>query len=365
MPRRRSQQAHEALLVAERAPDHLFVHAGVVGWENRAIVMPGTSFAGKTTLVQAWLEAGATYYSDEFAVLDRAGRVHPFARPLSIRDGSAAVDSLRVAGPPPLGAEIGTTPLPIGLVLSQPPTGLVLARRPRRLTPAPALLALMRHTVAARGNPEPFDAHSEAGGQRGHDVRRFARREARCRWGLFRRSFRHRSNLPRGPRQCALDRSDAIPDSLPPHTPSNWATKLPVYDWARAEVHALNPTAGAGVGGNADGRPRALRRSRRSCTERPGLHKAKAIVDLTLTQLAYAHLLGTAGRIARRSTPAMTRRWLLGRGVAAAMLPAIYSIVAPSPLEAQSTPAPSPGAPTLTSVAPNQGIQGTTVGRHV
>ncbi len=40
------------------------------------------------------------------------------------------------------------------------------------------------------------------------------------------------------------------------------------------------------------------------------------------------------------------------------MLPAIYSIVAPSPVEAQS---PGPGAPTLTSVSPNQGIRGTTV----
>src|SRR4051812_15498788 len=58
--------AHAEPFVAERAPDHLFVHAGVVGWEGRAIVMPGASFAGKTTLVQAWLEAGATYYSDEF-----------------------------------------------------------------------------------------------------------------------------------------------------------------------------------------------------------------------------------------------------------------------------------------------------------
>ena len=40
------------------------------------------------------------------------------------------------------------------------------------------------------------------------------------------------------------------------------------------------------------------------------------------------------------------------------MLPAIYSIVAPSPVEAQS---PGVGAPTLTSLTPNQGIQGTTV----
>ena len=41
------------------------------------------------------------------------------------------------------------------------------------------------------------------------------------------------------------------------------------------------------------------------------------------------------------------------------MLPAVYSIVAPSPVEAQSVP--PPAAPTLTSVSPNQGIPGDTV----
>jgi hypothetical protein len=143
--------AHAELFVAERAPSHLFVHAGVVGWEGRAIVMPGASFAGKTTLVQAWLEAGATYYSDEFAVLDRGGRVHPFARPLAIRDASTA--STRRVPAAALGAETGTTPLPIGLVLVTSYRAGI-RWRPRRLTAARTLLELMRHTVAARGNPE-------------------------------------------------------------------------------------------------------------------------------------------------------------------------------------------------------------------
>jgi hypothetical protein len=143
-------ERHAELLAAERARDSLFVHAGVVAWHGRAIVMPGASFAGKTTLVQAWLEAGATYYSDEFAVLDRDGRVHPFARPLSIRDGSAPTRRVPLEA---LGAETGTTPLPIGVVLVT--SYRAGARwRPRRLTAAPTLLALMRHTVAARGNPE-------------------------------------------------------------------------------------------------------------------------------------------------------------------------------------------------------------------
>lgn len=145
--------AHAEPFIAERAPDHLFVHAGVVGWEGDAIVMPGASFAGKTTLVQAWLEAGATYYSDEFAVLDRAGRVHPFARPLAIRNRSTGL-TRRVAADD-LGARPGTMPLRVGLVLST--WYRAGARwRPRPLTAAPTLLALMRHTLAARGNP----AHS-------------------------------------------------------------------------------------------------------------------------------------------------------------------------------------------------------------
>lgn len=144
---------HAEPFVAERAPDHLFVHAGVVGWESRAIVMPGASSAGKTTLVQAWLEVGATYYSDEFAVLDRTGRVHPFARPLAIRDEPTGLTRRVPAAA--LGAESGTTPLPVGLVLST--WYRAGARwRPRRLTPAQTLLTMMRHTVAARGAP----AHS-------------------------------------------------------------------------------------------------------------------------------------------------------------------------------------------------------------
>src|SRR5919106_963089 len=76
------------LYVAEFARRRVFVHAGVVGWRGRAIVLPGRSGSGKTTLVAELLRAGATYYSDEFAVIDARGRVHPFAKPLSIREGT-------------------------------------------------------------------------------------------------------------------------------------------------------------------------------------------------------------------------------------------------------------------------------------
>jgi hypothetical protein len=92
-----------------------FLHAGVVGWEARAIVIPGRSFSGKTTLVREMLRLGATYYSDEFAVVDNSGLVHPFARPLGIReeasDTQAKYTALR------LGATTGVGPLPVGMAV--------------------------------------------------------------------------------------------------------------------------------------------------------------------------------------------------------------------------------------------------------
>ena len=57
------------------------MHAGAVAWRDRGIVIPGRSHSGKTTLVRALVEA-ARYYSDEFAVLDPQGRLHPYPLPL-------------------------------------------------------------------------------------------------------------------------------------------------------------------------------------------------------------------------------------------------------------------------------------------
>jgi hypothetical protein len=135
--------------VAEMARDRLFVHAGVVGWGGGAVLLPGPSWSGKTTLVAELVRAGATYYSDEYAVLDARGRVHPFARALSLRDPDGRRPRRTAAA---LGAPVGTRPLPVGLVVvSRYRAG---ARwRPRRLSPALGALALMANTVSARRQP--------------------------------------------------------------------------------------------------------------------------------------------------------------------------------------------------------------------
>lgn len=139
------------LFVGELARHRVFVHAGVVGWKGKAIVIPGRSYSGKSTLVAALVRAGATYYSDEYAVFDRKGLVHPFAKPLEIRaEGEFKQSRVPVSE---LGGKSGTKPLPVGLVLM---TGYKkgVKWRPRKLSPGKGVLEMLFNTVSARKSPE-------------------------------------------------------------------------------------------------------------------------------------------------------------------------------------------------------------------
>jgi hypothetical protein len=136
--------------VARRTPDRVFVHAGVVGWRGRAILMPGASMSGKTSLTVALVNAGATYYSDEYAVIDERGLVHPFPQDLGLRSSTGPEQHLTSARS--LGWVAGTTPLPVGLVVLAPYRAG--AWRVRALTRARGLLQLLPHTVQHLDHPE-------------------------------------------------------------------------------------------------------------------------------------------------------------------------------------------------------------------
>lgn len=131
--------------LAHRADGLVFVHAGVVAWRGRALVLPGRSRSGKSELVAALVRAGADYLSDEFAVFDRDGRVHPYARPIALRRADGAQ---RVA-PEALGGRPARRPLRPGLIAflryAEGSRG-----RTRRLSSGQAVLGLLRHSVAAR-----------------------------------------------------------------------------------------------------------------------------------------------------------------------------------------------------------------------
>src|SRR5579875_1975372 len=128
-------------------PERIFLRAGVAGWRGRAIVVCGGPQSGTSTLVAALLRAGASYYSDQYAVLDYDGRVHPYARELWLCTG-AHVNPVRYR-PEELGARCGTQALEIG-------TAIFAIYRPgarskfAAVTAATAGAEMMGHAVSDR-----------------------------------------------------------------------------------------------------------------------------------------------------------------------------------------------------------------------
>jgi len=121
------------------------VHAGVVLWGGRALLLPGATHAGKSSLVAELLRTGATYFSDEYALLDSEGYVHPYPRPLLLRNGCP--NSIPVlAGE--CNAPIGEGPAPVGWILFleyQPDGAWSVSSVPQ----SEAVLALLRNTPHA------------------------------------------------------------------------------------------------------------------------------------------------------------------------------------------------------------------------
>jgi hypothetical protein len=137
------------------------VHAGVVLWGERALLLPGITHAGKSSLVAELLRQGATYFSDEYALIDSAGCVHPYPRPLLIRNGSPQQSPVL---PAECNAPTGDTSAPVGWILSleyspesawsvaavsQSEALLILLRNtPHVLSESPDLVAVFQRAVA-------------------------------------------------------------------------------------------------------------------------------------------------------------------------------------------------------------------------
>jgi hypothetical protein len=148
--------------VAIHAPSRVFIHAGVAAHRERAIVIPGHSSAGKTTLTAALVRAGAAYYSDEYAVIDDDGLVHAYPRRPSPRrlESPLPVEEVATAAGETTAADVD----PPQRVGSAPPIPLALAVftyymegaswHPRRIPVGRAALAMIENAVAARIRPE-------------------------------------------------------------------------------------------------------------------------------------------------------------------------------------------------------------------
>ncbi len=128
----------------------VFIHAGAVGWGGRAVVIPGRTLTGKSALVEALVRAGAEYLSDEYAVLDRRGRVHPFAKPISVRvQNSMRQERLPVAQ---FGGRVVERPMKVGAIVFTRYRERAKSRF-RAASPGQGILDLVANAVAARWAP--------------------------------------------------------------------------------------------------------------------------------------------------------------------------------------------------------------------
>jgi hypothetical protein len=122
-----------------------FVHAAAVEIDGAAVVFPGDSGWGKSTLARRLVEEGCGYLSDEYAVLSPDGAVFPLSKPIRIR-GEESPTYLRPQG---VSAPDG---IPCGAVVL---TRFVPGARwnPETVTPGVAVLECLRSTLGSRQEP--------------------------------------------------------------------------------------------------------------------------------------------------------------------------------------------------------------------
>lgn len=170
---------HDAALAAVKALDDAVVHrmkmfravhAGAVLIDGKALLLPGSSHAGKSSLVAELLSRGASHYSDEYALIDNQGLAHSYPRPLLLRNGRP-LQSLVL--PEELNARFASQPAPVGwiLALEYVPGGELELRE---LSQSEVVMLLLRNTPHELANsPEMIDFFLRvAGNARGFEGKR-------------------------------------------------------------------------------------------------------------------------------------------------------------------------------------------------
>ena len=144
-----SLDAHIQSCIGLHAPNHTFINAGVVAYRDEAILLPGGSLTGKRTLVAELVKLGCTRYSDDYAVLDEEGLVHPYLRPALPK----SLELGHMNGRSPEAATDALKPLSIGAIIQTiywPGTEW----NPSRLSQGEAVLALVSNAEAGSERPD-------------------------------------------------------------------------------------------------------------------------------------------------------------------------------------------------------------------
>ena len=140
------------------------VHAGAVVLGGRALLIPGSSHAGKSSMVAELLRRGAIYLSDEYALIDEHGLVHPYPRPMLLRNGKPRQSPTL---PEEFNACFADGPVPIGWILNleyeagsvwsvqKVPQGeavlILLKNTPHALAESPAMTTTFLQAVTKAG----------------------------------------------------------------------------------------------------------------------------------------------------------------------------------------------------------------------
>lgn len=141
-----------------RLKDLHAIHAGVVLVDDQVLLFPGSSHSGKSSLVAEFLRRGAVCLSDEYALIDIAGRVHAYPRVLLLRNGGLAQTPIRPEECNPH-SRVASDATAVGWILS------IRYDREKRWNVAPvpqsdALISLLQntpHVLAERPDMvEPF-----------------------------------------------------------------------------------------------------------------------------------------------------------------------------------------------------------------
>ncbi|MFM7685643.1 MAG: hypothetical protein ACKPDI_06945 [Actinomycetota bacterium] len=144
---------------ARWAVDGLALHAAVIERNGIAAALVGYSGVGKSTLAAAAVRAGYRYVADELALIDEAGDVHAYHRPLGMRrprppigpDGRPAPDTSVVELMPAgsVGQLTSRARLVLLVLIDAEPNREAAAVHP--LPPAEAMASLLNNLPGADG----------------------------------------------------------------------------------------------------------------------------------------------------------------------------------------------------------------------
>ena len=136
-----------ALFAAERLSHHVAVHAGLIVLGGVAIVLPGPSMSGKSTLCEAAGNRGLLVLSDEYALLRNDGRVEGWPRPIRLRTTEGSWKN----GTTPV---TSTQPYPVGMVAAMTFSAEQQGVEIRNCSSGEAAFDLLANTICAQSHPK-------------------------------------------------------------------------------------------------------------------------------------------------------------------------------------------------------------------